>query len=84
MSMLPGPQRDARDEGLKSTHAHGRNNFSDSDDAASKQWEEVKKVYAYDCEDEADEWWVRWGLLRERAAERNKFHAQNHIAISRE
>ena len=26
----------------------------------------------YDCEDEADNWWVQWGMLRERASERDE------------
>ncbi|TCD63930.1 hypothetical protein EIP91_004740 [Steccherinum ochraceum] len=71
----PGEQQKARDEGLRSTHMMGRNDFGDSKDVTAKRWEEVKKVYAYDCEDEADEWWVKWGLLRLKAAERNKFHS---------
>ena len=45
-SMRPGPQQQARDEGLKTTYAEGRQNLSVSVDAAGKQWEEVKKVYA--------------------------------------
>jgi salicylate hydroxylase len=24
-------------------------------------------IWGYDAEDEADNWWVEWGLLRERA-----------------
>ena len=25
-------------------------------------------MFAYDPEDEADNWWVQWGLMEERAA----------------
>lgn len=28
----------------------------------------VEHIFAYDPEDEADNWWVRWGLTQERAA----------------
>ncbi len=28
----------------------------------------VENIYAYDPEDEADNWWVRWGALESRAA----------------
>jgi len=35
----------------------------------SPQWEEIRTTFGYDCEDEADNWWVQWGLLRERAKE---------------
>lgn len=77
-SMPAGALREARDEGLRSTYEGGRTDLSDSEDASAKQWEEVKKVYAYDCEDEADEWWQNWGLLRQRAAERKKFYDAEH------
>ena len=30
-----------------------------------------------DCEDEADDWWVQWGMLRERALERESLHASS-------
>lgn len=28
----------------------------------------IRQVFAYDPEDEADAWWVQWGILQERAA----------------
>lgn len=28
----------------------------------------VEGIFAYDPEDEADDWWVKWGLMQERAA----------------
>ncbi|KAG1834961.1 hypothetical protein DFJ58DRAFT_868483 [Suillus subalutaceus] len=37
---------------------------------ASEQWEQLKELWEYDAEDEADDWWVKWGLLRERAKQR--------------
>jgi len=72
----PGPHRQARDEGLKKTYVGEQQGLDHVEDASitRQQWEEVKKVYAYDCEDEADEWWIQWGLLRQRAAERNEFY----------
>ncbi|KAK7037830.1 hypothetical protein VNI00_010791 [Paramarasmius palmivorus] len=33
----------------------------------TQEWLDIKDVFAYDAEDEADNWWVQWGLLRERA-----------------
>ena len=35
-------------------------------------WEEIRTIFGYDCEDEADDWWVQWGLLRERAIGRQE------------
>ncbi|KNZ80175.1 6-hydroxynicotinate 3-monooxygenase, partial [Termitomyces sp. J132] len=37
------------------------------DSPESPEWVEVKDVFGYSAEDEADNWWVQWGLLRERA-----------------
>ncbi|OSC97078.1 FAD/NAD(P)-binding domain-containing protein [Trametes coccinea BRFM310] len=28
----------------------------------------IERIFAYDPEDEADNWWVQWGLMQERAA----------------
>ena len=39
----------------------------DGDETANELWETLCKIFGYDCEDEADDWWVRWGRLRERA-----------------
>ena len=33
----------------------------------SPEWVEIKEMFGYDAEDEADNWWVEWGLLRERS-----------------
>ena len=30
--------------------------------------EVVENIFAYDPEDAADDWWVQWGLMQERAA----------------
>ncbi|THH33404.1 hypothetical protein EUX98_g713 [Antrodiella citrinella] len=78
LAMPPGPNQRERDARLKeSTREEGKEEGLDAVEDTSmarKQWEEVKKVYAYDCEDEADEWWIQWGVLRQRAAERNEFY----------
>ena len=39
----------------------------DAGEEDDPQWREVAETFAYDCEDEADDWWVQWGVLRERA-----------------
>jgi len=33
----------------------------------AEKWEQLKDLWGYDAEDEADNWWVQWGVLRERA-----------------
>ncbi|KAI0075993.1 FAD/NAD(P)-binding domain-containing protein [Panus rudis PR-1116 ss-1] len=64
-----------RDEEIRKRHKEGMKQFSGGDDIPAKVWEEIRSVYAYDCEDEADEWWIQWGLLRERAREINDFYS---------
>jgi salicylate hydroxylase len=34
---------------------------------AVAEWDQNRELYAYDAEDEADNWWVQWGLLQERS-----------------
>lgn len=36
------------------------------------QWEQVKELFGYDAEDQADDWWIKWGILQERAKGRTK------------
>lgn len=37
-----------------------------------RQWMEFYEVWGYDARDEAEGWWVEWGVLRERALEAKK------------
>ena len=48
----------------------GANVLEGGDGEARGAWEEIRTIFGYDCEDEADDWWVQWGLLRERALSR--------------
>ncbi|KAH9930064.1 FAD/NAD-P-binding domain-containing protein [Fomitopsis serialis] len=67
MTMADSPEQRARDEALKAKHRAGKNVMAPEDGEESAQWGEVRETFGYDCEDEADNWWVQWGLLRERA-----------------
>ncbi|PIL22837.1 hypothetical protein GSI_15532 [Ganoderma sinense ZZ0214-1] len=64
-----GEMAAARDAGMRAKAAAGKNVLEGDGDAESI-WEEYRVVFGYDCEDEADDWWVQWGMLRERARER--------------
>ncbi|KAF9231523.1 hypothetical protein BU15DRAFT_90889 [Melanogaster broomeanus] len=67
--MLPhGPQQEQRDNAMRTWLAEGRGVFAMGPPA--EQWEHVRELFGYDAEDQADDWWVNWGLLRERAKER--------------
>jgi salicylate hydroxylase len=39
----------------------------DDEDSTVAQWDQNRELFAYDAEDEADNWWVQWGLLQERS-----------------
>ncbi len=56
-----------RDEGMRMLGEMGLNVLEGGDGETSGAWNEVRTIFGYDCEDEADNWWVQWGLLRERA-----------------
>lgn len=45
-----------RDDGMRALHKKGRGMLEDSE--ATEQWESIKATFAYDCEDEADNWYV--------------------------
>ncbi|CAL1715857.1 unnamed protein product [Somion occarium] len=77
LTFPPGPEQIVRDEDMREKYLSGRKDLRVGDDVAAKQWEELRTVYAYDCEDEADNWWIEWGLLRERARERNEFYTND-------
>ena len=71
MTLPPGDHQMGRDMMLRQKDAAGLNVLTPDDDdessIASERWEQVKFMFGYDCEDEADNWWVQWGLLAMRA-----------------
>ncbi|KAF8556487.1 FAD/NAD(P)-binding domain-containing protein [Imleria badia] len=69
--MMPhGPQQEQRDNMLRKQVAEGRPMLSNS--KPLDQWEQVKELFGYDPEDQADDWWIKWGILRERAKDRTR------------
>ncbi|KAG6840339.1 hypothetical protein C0991_007340 [Blastosporella zonata] len=71
MTMPPGEQQEGRDQHFRGRRDRGLNVLdADSFEDETPQWTEIKEVFGYDAEDEADNWWQEWGLLRERAAGR--------------
>ncbi|KAG6885635.1 hypothetical protein C0993_012053 [Termitomyces sp. T159_Od127] len=71
MTLPPGPQQEGRDNHFRGRRDRGLNVLdAESAEEETPQWVEIKEVFGYDAEDEADNWWQEWGLLRERAAGR--------------
>lgn len=69
--MMPhGPLQEQRDNMLRKQVTERQPLLSSSE--LLDQWEQVKELFGYDPEDQADDWWVKWGILRERAKDRTK------------
>ncbi|KAG0709253.1 hypothetical protein DFH29DRAFT_978816 [Suillus ampliporus] len=61
----PGPQRDARDQALHGMMVEGHKAWDES--KMRWQWDEICEVFGYNARDAAEDWWVMWGMLRERS-----------------
>jgi len=61
----PGHERQARDNDMQKLLHAGQHKWDD--DAYLGIWGQLCQVWAYDAFDAADDWWVQWGVLRERA-----------------
>ncbi|KAG2336615.1 FAD/NAD(P)-binding domain-containing protein, partial [Suillus weaverae] len=67
--MMPaGPQQEQCNQEMRARTAQGESVFGITE--ASEQWEQLKDLWGYDADNEVDDWWVKWGLLRERAKQR--------------
>jgi salicylate hydroxylase len=56
-----------RDEHFKARRDKNLSPLEDESGDASSVWESIKDTWCYDAEDEADDWWVGWGMLRLRS-----------------
>jgi salicylate hydroxylase len=65
MMFPPGPERTARDEEMRRLLKEGDTKWGD--DAYLGLWGQICEVWAYNAFDAADDWWVQWGVLRERS-----------------
>ncbi|KAI6120767.1 hypothetical protein EDD16DRAFT_1703289 [Pisolithus croceorrhizus] len=62
MWLPPGPQRDVRDHMFRATML--REGWEEED--LRMQWEEVGQTFGYNAQEAVEDWWVSWGMLRER------------------
>ena len=58
----PGLERTARDAEIQQLLQGKWDN-----NAKMGLWGQIVKIWTYDAFDAADDWWVEWGMLRERA-----------------
>lgn len=72
MALPPGEFQEYRDQTMRSKRDAGLSALDAVGDLElNPQWEEIKSIFGYDAEDEADNWWNEWGLLRERSIGRD-------------
>jgi salicylate hydroxylase len=64
-TLPPGPEREKRNREMRPTLE--RQGATWDDVACADQWSEISHIWLYNGIDAADEWWLEWGLLRERA-----------------
>ncbi|KAH8110329.1 FAD/NAD-binding domain-containing protein [Phellopilus nigrolimitatus] len=63
------PMRAVRDAGFRAGRdAHALDWDDIGEDSLSSAWEDFKMSFGYEAYDAADDWWVDWGVMRERMA----------------
>ncbi|KAI0360832.1 FAD/NAD(P)-binding domain-containing protein [Trametes cingulata] len=70
---LPPGVAEARNRALRERAERGIEHLARAKGGVGAQTSEemmqaIEDIFAYDPEDEADNWWVQWGLMQERAA----------------
>jgi salicylate hydroxylase len=58
----PGPERDARDEGLRAARAELVNSH---EEALLEQWEQIGAIFGYSPTEAVEDWWAKWGRMIE-------------------
>ena len=65
---LPPGVAAAREGDSRAKAQRGLERLSGAGGAPQEEMAEmIEQVFAYDPEDEADDWWVEWGVMQERA-----------------
>ena len=61
-------KRDARDTGMRAGLSRGDLDWTEADEGyLREQWEEFREVFGYDAYEDAETWWVEWGMLMDKA-----------------
>lgn len=76
LRLPPGPSRSARNEiwaSVKSlkqdeeAHVHARSDAEPEGQELREQWQGLFDIWGFDAKDAAEDWWLKWGVLEERA-----------------
>ncbi|KAJ7101478.1 hypothetical protein B0H15DRAFT_816225 [Mycena belliarum] len=67
ITLPDGGRQKARDEAMRANHAAGRNVMEVPGSDLQQMVDATRMIFAYDPSDDADEWWMSWGRLRDSA-----------------
>ncbi|KAJ7452772.1 hypothetical protein B0H11DRAFT_2072946 [Mycena galericulata] len=75
ITLPDGEMQLKRDAAMRASHAMGRNVMDAPDSDLQDMHDDMRMIFGYEPEDDADEWWMTWGRFRdsETAAEQNNF-----------
>ncbi|KAK7043476.1 FAD-binding-3 domain-containing protein [Favolaschia claudopus] len=65
MTLPSGPGRVATELAMRANAATGHNVMDSASDDLQHMWDDMRRIFGYDPADDADEWWVSWGRLRD-------------------
>lgn len=92
MCMTPAEGREQRDETFRAKTSRGEGVFdysseamvnggAEEDSRMRERWEANMDVWGYEVEDEADAWWVQWGLIEERKGRRMTLTVDDVVGV---
>ncbi|TFK32800.1 hypothetical protein BDQ12DRAFT_638327 [Crucibulum laeve] len=61
LSMPSGPDRDARDAGMRLSLSAVHRKWDD--EQLQEQWNDIGQIFGYNACEAADDWWTKWGAL---------------------
>ncbi|GLB44757.1 putative FAD binding domain containing protein [Lyophyllum shimeji] len=67
MTLPPGEMQEGRDAHFRAKRDAGESVLAGGEGETVEEWSEMKDIFGYDAEDEADDWWQEWGVLKEHA-----------------
>ncbi|KAJ7451791.1 hypothetical protein B0H11DRAFT_2246219 [Mycena galericulata] len=67
ITLPDGKMQANRDELMRANHAAGRNVMDGPESDLLQMLDDTRMVFAYEPTDDADEWWMSWGRLRDAA-----------------
>ncbi|KAJ7740576.1 hypothetical protein B0H16DRAFT_1464808 [Mycena metata] len=74
MALPFGPMQAGRDAAMRANEAAGRNVMDVGEVHLQAMWDDMRMVFGYDPADDADDWWMSWGRLRDAPNAQKRAH----------